>query len=117
MGKHRRFGIDQLQEKKQALRSDKDVERLDDMKEARPDGGRRLQREGLATEKDRIIERVNIYTLSSLGYRQSFLDLAHQIYSSYSAEQFSLGSQLSSHLLLALACLTRWLLGSMRRRR
>ena len=34
------------------LRSDKEVERLDDKKEARADGGRRFQREGPATEKD-----------------------------------------------------------------
>ena len=34
------------------LRSDKEVERLDDKNEARADGGRRFQREGPATEKD-----------------------------------------------------------------
>jgi len=32
--------------------SDKEVERLDDKKEARADGGKRFQREGPATEKD-----------------------------------------------------------------
>ena len=37
--------------KRQVLRSDKEVERLDDKKEARADGGRRFQREGQATEK------------------------------------------------------------------
>ena len=34
------------------LRSDKEVKRLDDKKEARADGGRRFQRERLATQKD-----------------------------------------------------------------
>jgi len=42
------FWFDYLQEK----RSDKEVERLDDKKEARADGGRRFQRDGPATEKD-----------------------------------------------------------------
>ena len=43
-----------LAPKKIVLRSDrpKDVERLDDKKEARAEGGRRFQREGPATEKD-----------------------------------------------------------------
>jgi len=40
-----------VHEKRQVLRSDKEVERLDDKKEARTDGGRRFQREGQATEK------------------------------------------------------------------
>ena len=39
-------------EKRQVLRSDKDVERLDDKREARAEGGRRFQREGPITEKD-----------------------------------------------------------------
>ena len=38
--------------KRQVLRSGKEVERLDDKKEAQADGGRRFQREGPATEKD-----------------------------------------------------------------
>src|SRR6218665_4224761 len=38
--------------KREVLRSAKEVERLDDRKEARADGGRRFQREGPATEKD-----------------------------------------------------------------
>jgi len=46
MGKQRRFWFDLLQEKRQILRSDKDVERLDDNREARAEGGRRFQRAG-----------------------------------------------------------------------
>ena len=42
----------------QVLRSDKDVERLDDKKEAQADCGRRFQREGPATEKDLDLARV-----------------------------------------------------------
>ena len=38
--------------KETSLRSGKEVERLDDKKEARADGGRRFQREGPATETD-----------------------------------------------------------------
>src|SRR6218665_494213 len=38
--------------KRQVLRSDMDVERLDDNREARAEGGRRFQREGAITEKD-----------------------------------------------------------------
>jgi len=37
---------------RQVLRSDKEVERLDDMKEGWADGGRQFQREGPATKKD-----------------------------------------------------------------
>src|SRR6218665_1605174 len=47
MGKQRRFWFDLLQEKRQVLRSDKDVERLDDRREGRAEGGRRFQREGV----------------------------------------------------------------------
>jgi len=36
---------------RQVLRSDKDLERLDDKREARAEGGRRFQREGPITEK------------------------------------------------------------------
>jgi len=52
MGEQRRFRFHWLQEKRQVLRSDKEVERLEDKKEARADGGRRFQREGPATKKD-----------------------------------------------------------------
>jgi len=52
MGQHRCFWFDYLQEKRQVLRSYKDVERLDYKKEAQAEGGRRFQREGPATEKD-----------------------------------------------------------------
>src|SRR6218665_360654 len=38
--------------KRQVLRSDKDVERSDDKREARAEGGRRFQREGAITAKD-----------------------------------------------------------------
>src|SRR6218665_2799797 len=38
--------------KRQVLRSDKNVEGLDDEREARAEGGRRFQREGPITEKD-----------------------------------------------------------------
>jgi len=38
--------------KREVLRSDKDVKRLDDKKEARAESGRRFQREGPITEKD-----------------------------------------------------------------
>src|SRR6218665_1170872 len=38
--------FDKLQEKRRVLRSDKDVERLDDKREARAEGGRRFKREG-----------------------------------------------------------------------
>src|SRR6218665_2394823 len=41
-----------LQEKRHVLRSDKDVERPDDKKEARAEGGRQFQRDGPATERD-----------------------------------------------------------------
>ena len=58
MGKQRRFWFNQLQEKRQVLRSDKDVERLDDKREARAEGGRRFQREGPITEKDLDIAMV-----------------------------------------------------------
>src|SRR6218665_1401984 len=53
-GKQRRFWFDymQLQEKRHVLRSDKDVERLDDRREVRAEGGRRFQREGAITAKD-----------------------------------------------------------------
>ena len=34
------------------MEQDKDVERLDDKREGRAEGGRRFQREGLITEKD-----------------------------------------------------------------
>src|SRR6218665_1113503 len=52
-GKQRRFWFDymQLQEKRHVLRSDKDVERLDDRREVRAEGGRRFQREGAITVK------------------------------------------------------------------
>ena len=53
--KQRRFWFDQLQEKRQVLRSDKDVERLDDRREARAEGGRRFQREGAITAYNNII--------------------------------------------------------------
>src|SRR6218665_3056096 len=46
IGKQRCFWFDQLQEKREVLRSDKDVERLDDRREARAEGGRRFQKEG-----------------------------------------------------------------------
>ena len=36
----------------QVLRSDKDVERLDDKRETRAEGGRRFQKEGAITAKD-----------------------------------------------------------------
>src|SRR6218665_853690 len=52
MGKQRRFWFNKLQEKRQVLRGDTDVERLDDKREARAEGGRRFQREGAITEKD-----------------------------------------------------------------
>src|SRR6218665_210039 len=52
MGKQRHFWFDYLQEKRQVLRSDKDVERLDDKREGRAEGGRRFQREGEITAKD-----------------------------------------------------------------
>ena len=39
VGQQRRFWFDYLQEKRQVLRSDKEVERSDDKKEARADGG------------------------------------------------------------------------------
>jgi len=52
MSKQRRFWFYYLQEKRQVLRSDKDVERLDDKKEARAEGGRRFQKEGPITGKD-----------------------------------------------------------------
>ena len=51
IGKQRRFWFNQLQEKRQVLRSDKVVERLDDKREARVEGGRRFQREGAITQK------------------------------------------------------------------
>ena len=38
MHKQRHFWFDYLQEKRQMLRSDKDVERLDDKREARAEG-------------------------------------------------------------------------------
>ena len=38
--------------KRQVLRSDKDVERLDDRREARAEGGRQFQREGAIMTKD-----------------------------------------------------------------
>ena len=46
-----RFWFDYLQEKRQVLRSDKEVEIFDDKKEVRADGGRRFQREGRATKR------------------------------------------------------------------
>ena len=52
MGKQRHFWFDYLQEKRQVLRSDTDIERLDDKREGRAEGGRRFQREGPITEKD-----------------------------------------------------------------
>src|SRR6218665_4033043 len=52
MSKQRRFWFYYLQEKRQVLRSDKVVERLDDKREARAEGGRRFQREGPITGKD-----------------------------------------------------------------
>src|SRR6218665_194867 len=52
MGKQRRFWFAYLQEKRQVLRSDKDVDRLDDKREARAEGRRRFQREGAITAKD-----------------------------------------------------------------
>ena len=52
IGKQRHFWYHQLQEKRQVLRSDKDVGRLDDRREARAEGGRRFQREGAITAKD-----------------------------------------------------------------
>src|SRR6218665_441870 len=52
MGKQRRFWFAYLQEKRQVLRSGKDVERLDDKREARAEGRRRFQREGAITEKE-----------------------------------------------------------------
>ena len=52
MGNQRRFWFDQPQEKRQVLRSDKSVDRSDDKKEARAEGGRRFQKDGPITEKD-----------------------------------------------------------------
>src|SRR6218665_801981 len=52
MGKQRHFWFDYLQEKRQVLRSDTDIERLDDKREGRAEGGRRFQREGPITKKD-----------------------------------------------------------------
>src|SRR6218665_3906101 len=52
--KHRCFWFNysfKKREKREVLRSDKDVERLDDKNEARDVGGRRFQREGPITEK------------------------------------------------------------------
>src|SRR6218665_892217 len=46
------FGSISSKKKRQVLRSDKDVERLDDRREARAEGGRRFQREGAITAKD-----------------------------------------------------------------
>src|SRR6218665_3585064 len=46
------FGSISSKQKRQVLGSDKDVERLDDKREARAEGGRRFQREGPITEKD-----------------------------------------------------------------
>jgi len=57
VGQQRRFWFDYLQEKKQVLRRDKDVETLQDKKEARAEGGRRFQKEGI-TEKDLDIAKV-----------------------------------------------------------
>jgi len=51
-GKQRRFWFNYLQEKRQVLTSDKDVERSEDKKEERAEGGRRFQREGPIMEKD-----------------------------------------------------------------
>src|SRR6218665_1957036 len=56
MGKQRRFGS--ISSKRQVLRSDKDVERLDDRREARAEGGRRFQREGAITAKDLDMDMV-----------------------------------------------------------
>ena len=42
MGKQRRFWFDWLQEKRQVLRSDKEVERLNDKRETQAEGGRRF---------------------------------------------------------------------------
>ena len=58
--------------KREVLRSDKDVKRLDDKKEARAEGGRRLQREGPITEKDLDMAMVVVVqgTKSSCLYRE-----------------------------------------------
>src|SRR6218665_1855775 len=66
------FGSDSLQEKRQVLRSDKDVEILDDKKESRAEGGRRFQMEGPPTEK-------NIFTVSVI--LPSFPSTVHKIQS------------------------------------
>ena len=71
MGKQRPFWFDDLQEKRQALRSDKDGERLDDKKEARAEGGKRLQREGLITEKD--LDMANAMAVLVRGAKSSRL--------------------------------------------
>src|SRR6218665_1827902 len=63
MGKKRRFWFDLLQEKRQVLRSDKEVERLDDRREARAEGGRRFQREGAIMAKDLDMAMVVLYLL------------------------------------------------------
>src|SRR6218665_3040173 len=52
VGQQRSFWFDWLQEKRQVLRSDKGVERLDDKKEARAQGGRRFQGDRPAIKKD-----------------------------------------------------------------
>jgi len=59
--------------KREVLRSDKEVERLYDKKEALADDGRRLQREGPATEKDLDLALVvNINDLEST-FKRSLL--------------------------------------------
>jgi len=58
VGQQRRFLFNLLQEERQVLGSDKEVERLNDKKETRADGGRRFQMEGPATEKDLDLAKV-----------------------------------------------------------
>ena len=57
MGQQRRFWFDKLKEKRQVLRRGKDVERLENKKEAQDEGGRQFQREGSIIEKDLIMQK------------------------------------------------------------
>src|SRR6218665_1908889 len=81
MGKQRLFWFDQLQEKRHIFISNKDIDRFDDKREARAEGGRRFQRERPATEKDSDLTmsegRRDKAQLGSLMASRRYLDVTH----------------------------------------
>src|SRR6218665_792838 len=90
------FGSICSKKKRQVLRSHKDVESLDDRREARAEGGRRFQREGAITAKDLDIRRLRTCTYVRMHVCMYMYECMHVCMCTYIHILMSIAGSLAS---------------------